>query len=176
MEVFAVTMMKRVGALALAAGLALSAFGPAAMAQDAPAKPAAKVEPAKPAAKAEPAKPAAKKVETAKPAKPAKAASPCKGLDEAACGKMGETCSWIAATKRKDGKEVKAYCRKKGGFLTKTKPAAKPVAKPAAATTPAEPAAKTTAKKTVAPAAPAAAAEPAKPAAKKAAKPPAPAN
>jgi hypothetical protein len=59
MEVFAVITMKRLGALALAAALALSAFGPAALAQKAPAA-------------------------------KAKATSPCKGLDEAACGKMGE--------------------------------------------------------------------------------------
>jgi hypothetical protein len=36
-EVFAVITMKRLGALALAAALALSAFGPAALAQKAPA-------------------------------------------------------------------------------------------------------------------------------------------
>jgi hypothetical protein len=64
-EVFAVITMKSWVGLALAAALELSAFTPAALAQktpDANAKPAAK----------------------------AKAPSPCKGLDEAACGKMGK--------------------------------------------------------------------------------------
>jgi hypothetical protein len=39
-------------------------------------------------------------------------ASPCKGLEQKACGGKSE-CSWIAATKRKDGRQVKAYCRHK---------------------------------------------------------------
>jgi hypothetical protein len=65
MEVFAVITMKRLGALALASALALSAFGPTALAQKAPDA-------------------------NAKPAAKAKAPSLYKGLDEAACGKMGE--------------------------------------------------------------------------------------
>lgn len=39
-------------------------------------------------------------------------ASPCKGLAQSACTAKAE-CSWVAATKRKDGREVKAYCRAK---------------------------------------------------------------
>lgn len=38
--------------------------------------------------------------------------SPCKGLEQAACTAKAD-CSWVAATKRKDGREVKAYCRLK---------------------------------------------------------------
>jgi hypothetical protein len=76
--------------------------------------------PATSATQTAPASPA----KTTKPAvKPAKVPSPCKGLEEAACTKMGETCSWIAAATRKDGKAVKAHCRKKAGFAAK-KPAA----------------------------------------------------
>jgi hypothetical protein len=47
MEVFAVITMKRLGALALAAALALSAFGPAALAQKAPAAKAKATSPCK---------------------------------------------------------------------------------------------------------------------------------
>lgn len=39
-------------------------------------------------------------------------ASPCKALEQTACAAKSE-CSWIAATKRKDGRQVKAYCRLK---------------------------------------------------------------
>ena len=39
-------------------------------------------------------------------------ASPCKGLAQEACTAKAE-CSWVSATKRKDGTEVKAYCRAK---------------------------------------------------------------
>lgn len=61
----------------------------------------------------QPATPApAPKAPTAKAATPAKPKSPCAGLAETACRAATE-CSWIPATKRKDGKSVKAYCRKK---------------------------------------------------------------
>ena len=63
-------------------------------------------------------------------------ASACKGLDQAACT-GNTTCTWIAATKRKDGKDVKAYCRSKPKGAPKaaatTTPATTP---PAKATTP----------------------------------------
>ncbi len=48
----------------------------------------------------------------AQQSKSATAVSPCKGLEQTACAKKSE-CSWIAATKRKDGHPVKAYCRLK---------------------------------------------------------------
>lgn len=41
-------------------------------------------------------------------------ASECKGLEEKACG-ANDACSWIKARTKKDGKEVKAHCRGKGG-------------------------------------------------------------
>jgi hypothetical protein len=41
-------------------------------------------------------------------------ASECKGLEEKACG-ANSTCSWVKARTKKDGKEVKAHCRGKGG-------------------------------------------------------------
>jgi len=44
--------------------------------------------------------------------KSAKPASPCKSLEQKACATKAE-CNWIAATKRKDGRQVKAYCRLK---------------------------------------------------------------
>ena len=55
-----------------------------------------------------------------------KATSVCQGLEEKAC-RTNTECTWIAATTRKDGKEVKAYCRKKSG------PTAKAGASPKAA-------------------------------------------
>ncbi len=87
-----------------------------------------------------PAAPAAKAAAPAKAAKaPAKAksttASACKGLEQKACGAKSD-CSWIAATKRKDGKDVKAYCRTKPKqSADKSKTKVKTVAKstPAAA-------------------------------------------
>lgn len=48
----------------------------------------------------------------AKAATPAKPKSACAGLSETAC-RASAGCSWIPATKRKDGKSVKAYCRLK---------------------------------------------------------------
>jgi hypothetical protein len=56
-------------------------------------------------------------------------ASKCRGLAEAACGTT-PGCTWIAPTKTKAGKEVKAYCRTK----SKTKPAAPAVTKPGEST------------------------------------------
>ena len=116
MEVIAVTMTKRMTQLAVIAGFTIAAMAPQAMAQKTTA-PAAQTTPAPAAA-----------------AKTAKVPSPCKGLVEDACKNMGETCSWVAATKRKDGKTIKAYCRKKAGFAAKKKDA------PAKAATPAKPA------------------------------------
>jgi hypothetical protein len=65
--------------------------------------------PPPPAAKAAPAQPKATK---APAAKTKTTASVCKGLEQKACSAKTE-CGWIAATKRKDGKQVKAYCRTK---------------------------------------------------------------
>ena len=125
---------------AAAAALVLTAFTaqaqlapPAPKAQ--PAPPAAKA-PAEAAAKAAPAKTAAKK--------PAAPQSACNKLDEKACG--GNTdCSWIAATKRKDGKEVSAYCRAKPKSVRaapkKTDAKAGPAAAKATPATPSAPAA-----------------------------------
>jgi hypothetical protein len=45
--------------------------------------------------------------------------SPCKGLDETACKDKATDCSWIGASKR-EGKDVKAYCRKKKSTAKKT--------------------------------------------------------
>jgi hypothetical protein len=52
-----------------------------------------------------------------------KAVSPCQDLDEAAC-KANAECSWVAATKTKTGKEVKAYCRVKPKTAAKASPKA----------------------------------------------------
>lgn len=41
-------------------------------------------------------------------------ASECKGLEQKACA-ANDRCSWIKARTKKDGKEVKAHCRGKGG-------------------------------------------------------------
>lgn len=38
------------------------------------------------------------------------AASQCKGLDNNACT-AAETCGWVESYQRKDGREVKAFCR-----------------------------------------------------------------
>jgi hypothetical protein len=54
----------------------------------------------------------ASKAPAPKAATPAKAKSPCAGLTETAC-RAATACSWVPAAKRKDGKTVKAYCRKK---------------------------------------------------------------
>lgn len=65
--------------------------------------------------------------------------SVCKGLEERPCRSNTE-CTWIAATKRQDGKDVKAYCRKKaGGTAQKTAKAATATSKAASGSTPAGP-------------------------------------
>ncbi len=43
----------------------------------------------------------------------AKTPSACKGLVETACKGKSTDCTWVAASKGKDGKERKAYCRSK---------------------------------------------------------------
>jgi hypothetical protein len=43
-------------------------------------------------------------------ATPVMAGNACKGLSEHACA-ASESCSWIDAYVRKDGREVGAYCR-----------------------------------------------------------------
>lgn len=48
------------------------------------------------------------------------ATSPCKGLEQKACAAKAE-CSWVGATKRKDGRQVKAYCRLKSNRSASTK-------------------------------------------------------
>jgi hypothetical protein len=63
-----------------------------------------------------------------KSAVPAKPKSPCAGLTETACRAATE-CSWVAATKRKDGKTVKAYCRKRTIPKTPVPKAKAPAAK-----------------------------------------------
>jgi hypothetical protein len=72
--------------------------------------------------------PAAAQTEPKKPAR--RAASKCRGLDETACGTT-PGCTWVAATRTKAGKEVKAYCR------TRSKTTGKPATP--AATKPGEP-------------------------------------
>ena len=94
-----------------------------------------------PAAKSTPAAPAAKAAAPKKEVKKtAKSASACQGLEEKACGAKTE-CGWVHATKRKDGKEVKAYCRTKPKTTGKApvkKTAAAEKAAPAATTPPAK--------------------------------------
>ena len=63
-----------------------------------------------------------------KAATPAKPKSPCAGLTVTACRAATE-CSWVAATKRKDGKTVKAYCRKRTIPKTPVPKARAPAAK-----------------------------------------------
>jgi hypothetical protein len=69
--------------------------------------------------------PAAAQTEPKKLAR--RAGSKCRGLDEMACGATSG-CTWIAPTKTKTGKEVKAYCRTKP--KTTGKPAAPAAVKP----------------------------------------------
>ncbi len=87
--------------------------------------PAATTTPATPPAKAR-TKGAAKE-KKAEVKKTAKAPSPCHNLDQTACTGKSE-CTWVGAAKRKDGKEVKAYCRLKPKTTAKvtTKSAAPP--------------------------------------------------
>ncbi|MDX2156716.1 MAG: hypothetical protein SFW09_09415 [Hyphomicrobiaceae bacterium] len=114
MEMTAVMKTVRWGASACVAALALALNCGVASAQLQKA----------PETKAEPAK-----KEAAKPATPAKkaAAPKCNDLkEEAACG-AGPGCQWVAASKTKAGKEIKAYCRT--APKAKAKPAAKAPAK-----------------------------------------------
>ncbi len=114
------------GAVAAATALLLLTGG--ASAQQAPATTPATTPSATPTPKAAPKTPVAKK-----------APSPCADLEKAACEAKAE-CQHIAATKRKDGKEVKAYCRLKPKAKADAK--AKTTTAPPATTT--TPAAKTT--------------------------------
>ena len=113
---------KRLGTVAILTGIALALLTPGASAQKAP-----------------PAADKAAKTATEVP-------SPCKGLEEAQCGKKGAACIWRAASKRKDGVEVKAHCRKKPDIakaqaaLAAKKAAAPAAAKPATAAATAAPA------------------------------------
>lgn len=49
-----------------------------------------------------------------------KTPSACKGLAEAACKDKSTECTWVSASKGKDGKEKKAYCRAKPKPKSKT--------------------------------------------------------
>jgi hypothetical protein len=88
---------------------------------------------------------AVKKVQAAPKKAAAPAAPKCNDLKvEAACG-VAPGCQWIAASKTKVGKEIKAYCRT--APKAKAKPAAKaadPAAKAATGKAPATPKAATT--------------------------------
>ncbi|MDX2202485.1 MAG: hypothetical protein NW223_07035 [Hyphomicrobiaceae bacterium] len=53
-----------------------------------------------------------KKATTPKTTAP-KTPSACKGLAETACKDKATVCTWVKASKGKDGKERKAYCRAK---------------------------------------------------------------
>ena len=93
-------------------GVVIGLFAAQATAQQPPAAPAtAPAAKSAPAASTATAQPKATKAPAAK-AKSKTAASVCKGLEQKACATKSE-CGWIAATKRKDGKQVKAYCRTK---------------------------------------------------------------
>lgn len=46
------------------------------------------------------------------------AASACKSLQETACA-SNTSCSWIAGYERKDGRQVKSFCRSKPGAKKK---------------------------------------------------------
>lgn len=124
-------LIPRLSIGASAAALALGVFTLVADAQQGAPAPqpgaAAKGPTVPPAAKAAVPKAEAKKAEPKKDA--TKSASPCQGVEQAACAAKTE-CTWIAATKRKDGKDVKAYCRAKP---TKSTAAAAPKAAPKAA-------------------------------------------
>ena len=131
-----VTYMNKLALSAsVAAALVFTAF--TAHAQLAPPAPkAAPAVPAAPAAKA-PAAPSAPATAKAVPAKkPATPVSTCNKLEEKACA-TNTDCSWIAATKRKDGKEVSAYCRNKPKSTKAAPKKADAKAAPAAAATPA---------------------------------------
>jgi len=42
----------------------------------------------------------------------ASAVSACKGLDDSACN-SDQTCRWVEGYERKDGRQVKSFCRTK---------------------------------------------------------------
>jgi hypothetical protein len=73
--------------------------------------------------------PAAAQTEPKKPAR--RAASKCQRLDEMICGAT-PGCTWVAATKTKAGKDVKAYCRTRS--KTRGKPATPAATKPGEST------------------------------------------
>lgn len=54
-----------------------------------------------------------KKATTTPKTTASKTPSACKGLAEAACKDKSTECTWVSASKGKDGKEKKAYCRAK---------------------------------------------------------------
>ena len=149
-----VTYMNKL-ALSASAAAALVFTALTAHAQLAPPAPkAAPAVPAAPAAKAPPAAPGAPAAARVLPAKkPAAPVSTCNKLEEKSCA-TNTDCSWIAATKRKDGKEVSAYCRNKpkstkaapkkvdAKAATPAAATTAPTAPPAAARAPAAPAAK----------------------------------
>ena len=109
----------RLGLLACAMGAVALAPG-VATAQKSAEKPAAAQPLAKPAKATadQAAKPRAAKSRK-RPTR--KASSPCQGLAKTACGQAAQ-CSWVQPTKAKDtrGRELKAYCRKRGGFAKKS--------------------------------------------------------
>ena len=55
------------------------------------------------------------------PAVTHRVASKCSGLDETACS-ANPGCTWVAASKTKAGKEVKAHCRTKSTTGAAAKP------------------------------------------------------
>ncbi len=135
MEMIAVIKTVRWGASACMAALALALTCGVASAQQQKAPEAVKTAPAKKA-------PAAAAKKAAAPAAKKSAAPACNALKEEAACATGPGCQWIAASKTKAGKEIKAYCRS----APKAKaPAAKAPAKAAAPKAPAKAAAPTTA-------------------------------
>ncbi|MCL4767825.1 MAG: hypothetical protein KJZ80_16480 [Hyphomicrobiaceae bacterium] len=106
-------------ARSLAAGMFALGLITSAAAQQPPSAPAKPVA-APPAAKANTSAPAAE------PGKGTKPVSPCKDLEQKLCAAKAE-CIWVAATKRKDGRQVKAYCRLQPKSVAKA-PALKPAA------------------------------------------------
>ena len=115
----------------LIAAAALELSAPAVLGQQPTVAPVAKTPPSTP--------PAAGAKNAVPKASAKKEESVCKGLEEKPCRSNTE-CIWIAATKRQDGKDVKAYCRKKtGGTAAKTAKAASATAKSAPGSAPATP-------------------------------------
>jgi pyruvate dehydrogenase E2 component (dihydrolipoamide acetyltransferase) len=146
----AVTYLKKLALGATAAATALAFTAMAASAQLAPPAPRAQpATPAAPAAKAAPPPAATSGPAAATRAAPKKtdkaATSACQGLDEKSCSAKSADCRWIAAIKRKDGKEQSAHCRSVPKSVKaaprKTEAAAKSPAAPPAAAAPKAPAA-----------------------------------